>query len=140
MSKIFAQLDDNNVVTNILEGDDSDTDLSVSKRTNSTCMTVNEGIGIGYIWQSENNRFISRQPYDDWTLNNETGKWECPVAEPSSSNYTDSENVTTDLQPWDLYWVPDQDRWECMSASLSEDKLPSTFYWDPSNSTWNLIS
>ena len=69
MSKIFAQLDDNNVVTNILEGDDSDTDLSVSKRTNSTCMTVNEGIGIGYIWQSENNRFISRQPYDDWTLN-----------------------------------------------------------------------
>jgi|TARA_B100000073_G_C23670543_1_gene548424 hypothetical protein len=140
MSKIFAQLDENKVVINILECDDDETYKTISTKTKSDCVEADKGVAKGYTWQPENNRFIGRQPYDDWTLNDETGKWECPVAEPSSSNYTDSEGVTTDLKPWLLDWNPDLNRWECMSPSLSEEQIPSNFYWNPSNSTWNLIS
>ena len=42
--------------------------------------------GIGDIYDVENNNFKSVQPYDSWTFNNTTWKWEPPLSMPNMIN------------------------------------------------------
>ena len=94
--KNFAQLNENNLVINVLKCDDTETVDSLLKK-GLNCVEATSGVQKGDTWQSENNRFINAQPYDNWTLNNETGKWEAPVAEPTSI-YVDSNNNSIELK------------------------------------------
>ena len=38
--------------------------------------------GIGYIYDEDRDAFIAPQPYNSWTLNEDTCQWEPPVAYP----------------------------------------------------------
>lgn len=38
--------------------------------------------GIGHTYDSVNDVFIAPRPYQSWTLNSETFKWESPIPEP----------------------------------------------------------
>jgi len=40
--------------------------------------------GIGYTYNSELDAFIPPKPFPSWTLNEETGLWEAPIAEPQT--------------------------------------------------------
>lgn len=138
--KNFAQLNENNLVINVLKCDDTETVDSLLKK-GLNCVEATSGVQKGDTWQPENNRFISVQPYDNWTLNNETGKWEAPVAEPTSI-YVDSNNNSIELKPWVLEWNDSLQRWECLTASINStetEKNSSKLYWNPDNSTWNII-
>ena len=138
--KNFAQLNENNLVINVLKCDDTETVDSLLKK-GLNCVEATSGVQKGDTWQSENNRFINAQPYDNWTLNNETGKWEAPVAEPTSI-YVDSNNNTIELKPWFLDWNDSLQRWECFTANINStetEKNSSKLYWNPDNSTWNII-
>jgi hypothetical protein len=54
--------------------------------------------GIGYTYDKTRDAFIPPQPYESWTLNEDTCLWEAPVAYPDDGNmYTWNE---TDQQ-WD---------------------------------------
>ena len=57
--------------------------------------------GIGFTYDSVNDAFISPKPFDSWTLNTTTFKWDPPVARPddfeSNSYYWNEDN-----QSWDL--------------------------------------
>ena len=138
--KNFAELNENNLVINVLKCDDTETVDSLLK-TGLHCVEATSGVQKGDTWQSENNRFINAQPYDNWTLNNETGKWEAPVAEPTSI-YVDSNNNSIELKPWFLDWNDSLQRWECFTANINStetEKNSSKLYWNPDNSTWNII-
>jgi hypothetical protein len=138
--KNFAQLNENNLVINVLKCDDTETVDSLLKK-GLNCVEATSGVQKGDTWQSENNRFINAQPYDNWTLNNETGKWEAPVAEPTSI-YVDSNNNSIELKPWFLDWNDSLQRWECFTANINStetEKNSSKLYWNPDNSTWNII-
>lgn len=138
--KNFAQLNENNLVINVLKCDDTETVDSLLKK-GLNCVEATSGVQKGDTWQSENNRFINAQPYDNWTLNNETGKWEAPVAEPTSI-YVDSNNNSIELKPWFLDWNDSLQRWECLTANINStetEKNSSKLYWNPDNSTWNII-
>ena len=39
--------------------------------------------GIGFTYDSERDAFISPQPYNSWTLNEETCRWKAPIKHPT---------------------------------------------------------
>jgi len=54
--------------------------------------------GIGYTYDASKDAFIPPQPFDSWTLNEDTCLWECPVAYPDDGEvYTWNEET----QSWD---------------------------------------
>lgn len=51
--------------------------------------------GIGYSYNEELDAFIEPQPYESWTLNEETTEWEAPVPMPQDSNDYQWDEETT---------------------------------------------
>lgn len=55
--------------------------------------------GIGYTYDETRDAFIPPQPFDSWTLNEDSCLWEAPVAYPEDGQqYTWNEETTS----WDL--------------------------------------
>lgn len=55
--------------------------------------------GIGYTYDQTRDAFIPPKPFNSWTLNETTCRWEAPVAKPDDDNrYTWNETNQT----WDL--------------------------------------
>ena len=55
--------------------------------------------GIGYKYDEDRDAFIPPKTYPSWTLNEDTCRWEAPVARPDDDkNYTWNEETTN----WDL--------------------------------------
>ena len=42
---------------------------------------------IGGTYDEVNDAFINIQPFEDWILNNETFKWEAPIAKPEGPHF-----------------------------------------------------
>ena len=56
--------------------------------------------GIGYTYDKERDAFIPPQPYDSWTLNEDTCLWDAPTARPD--DYTTKKySWNEDTQAWD---------------------------------------
>ena len=54
--------------------------------------------GIGYTYDEDRDAFIPKQPYPSWTLNEDTCRWEAPVAYPDDGKkYKWNEETTS----WD---------------------------------------
>ena len=51
--------------------------------------------GIGYTYDSTRDAFIAPQPYNSWTLNEDTCQWESPVAYPDDDKMYDWDETTT---------------------------------------------
>ena len=55
--------------------------------------------GIGYSYDQTRDAFIPPKPFNSWTLNEDTCRWEAPVAKPTDGqNYTWNEETIS----WDL--------------------------------------
>lgn len=116
----FAQIDENNIVTQVLVIDqetintghfgDPSTFVQTSYNTRGGVHYGQDGqpdngvalrknyAGIGYIYDPQRDAFYSPQPYNSWTLNEETCFWEAPTSMP----------VDGKLYTWDedtLSWV-----------------------------------
>ena len=117
----YAFLDENNIVTNVIVGRDEDevvngiTDWEahysevsgqVCKRTsyNTFAGTHKEGgtpyrvnyASVGFTYDSILDAFIPPQPFNSWTLNEETCQWESPIPSPTDGKLYewDEINVT----------------------------------------------
>lgn len=104
----YALLDENNIVTNVIVGQDeegsgTDWELEYSNMFNQRCLRTsynmhggNHKFGgeefrknyaiIGGIYDETLDAFYEQQPYPSWTLNVETCLWEPPVAQPSDTS------------------------------------------------------
>ena len=52
--------------------------------------------GIGYTYDEDKDAFIPKQPFNSWTLNEDTCQWEAPSARPDDDkNYTWNEETTS---------------------------------------------
>jgi len=97
----FAQLDKNNVVTQVIVVANSDTaDASgvekehigaafcerllggTWKQTSYNGNKRKNYAGIGYTFREDIDAFVSPQPFASWLLNEQTAQWEAPVAMP----------------------------------------------------------
>ena len=51
--------------------------------------------GIDYTYDSQRDAFIAPQPYPSWTLNEETCRWDSPVAMPTDGKLYQWDEATT---------------------------------------------
>jgi hypothetical protein len=73
---IYAKLNSENIVENVIVCEDSQIStlngiyVKVTENTNDASQ--------GYAYHPDKNRFEYPQPYESWTLNEDTLVWECP--------------------------------------------------------------
>jgi len=130
----WAELDENNVVTRVLVGDNNDpagdegyqwlvdnlggTWVKTSynaiggKRRNPETNEITEEAGfrknyagIGYTYDSIRDAFLPPKDFNSWVLNEDTCIWEAPVAYPNDGKfYTWNEETTS----WDEVVIPQE--------------------------------
>ena len=100
----FAQLDENNVVTQVIVVDNKDTadangvekeSIGVAfcerllggtwKQTSYNGNLRKNYAGIGYTFNAGIDAFVPPKPYNSWVLNEITAQWEAPVAMPEDA-------------------------------------------------------
>lgn len=112
----FAELDENNVVLRVLVGDNNlpneGYDWFVENlggrwvQTSYNATIRKNFAGIGYTYDEERDAFIPPKPFDSWTLNEATCRWQAPVAYPQDGRvYTWNEDTLT----WDEVLPPSEE-------------------------------
>ena len=95
----YAFLDSNNIVTEVITGIDETElieglhpEIWYGNFRNQTCKRTSYNgnyrknyAGIGYTYDPERDAFIAPKPFDKWVLNEETCRWEAPVAYPTDN-------------------------------------------------------
>ena len=113
----FAQLNDDNIVTNVIDVADDDapdeaTGIAFCKnllgegtswvQTSATGGIRNRLALRGMKYDSTNDVFYDQQPYPSWVLNTSTWDWEPPVALPDDAGVDDPDNPTEFVEyTWD---------------------------------------
>jgi hypothetical protein len=116
----FAQLDENNVVTQVivvhnndclLDGVENETvgvmfckahfgEATRWKQTSYNGTIRKNYAGVGYTYDSQKDAFIAPQPFPSWALDEETCRWVAPVEMPNDGNtYVWDEATTSWVQP-----------------------------------------
>jgi hypothetical protein len=117
----FAQINENNIVTQVIVVSNDDCGGGEYPASDSVgaafCTNLLGGTwkqtsynnnfrkryaGIGYTFNAELDAFVTPQPYPSWTLNAETADWEAPVAKPAEGSWTWNEST----QQWDEVTTP----------------------------------
>lgn len=93
----YAFLDSNNIVTEVIVGKD-ETDLThdweafygairqqVCKRTSYNNNIRKNYAGIGFAYDAQRDAFIEPKPYPSWALNEDTCRWNAPIAMPTDN-------------------------------------------------------
>jgi len=119
----FAQLDTNNVVTQVIVVSNPDTSTAQGEEKESIGIAFCERLlggtwvktsyngnirknyaGIGYTYDKDRDAFIPPKPYASWVLNETNCRWNAPVAMPSDAGQGDPPKMYT----WDentVNWV-----------------------------------
>tara|TARA_R100000951_G_scaffold102805_1_gene95106 strand:- start:41 stop:499 length:459 start_codon:yes stop_codon:yes gene_type:complete len=146
----FAELDGSNVVTRVIVvGNDVTTaagplgenDMHVDGET--WCVNFFKGgtwkqtsynhnfrkqyAGKGYTFDSAKDKFISPQPYDSWSLD-DNDDWQAPVTYPTITTYGSNDPLDTYLISWD-------EAGQKWTAKDHEDPI-NNFNWDASALAW----
>ena len=116
----YAQLDENNIVTQVIVVSNDDcTDANgnevesigvafcqklLGADTNWKQTSYNNSIrvryaGIGYSYNAELDAFIAPKPFASWILNEETADWESPVG--AAPTLTEAEVTARSYYTWD---------------------------------------
>ena len=104
----FAQLDGNNVVTQVIVVDNKDCSDANGVEKESIGIAFCERLfggnwkqtsyngnkrknyaGIGYTYNADIDAFVPPKPFASWVLNNETAQWDAPVAMPEDAGTGD---------------------------------------------------
>ena len=91
----FAQIDENNIVTQVLVVPDNAEDRGQDYLANDLGLggtwvqtSYNNRIrknyaGVGFTYDANRDAFIAPKPFDSWLLDEDTCRWEAPVAYPT---------------------------------------------------------
>jgi hypothetical protein len=93
----FAELDDNNVVLRVLVGDNNmpneGYDWFVENLGGRWVQTSYSGsirknfAGMGFTYDEERDAFIAPKPFDSWSLNEDSCRWQSPVPYPQDGRF-----------------------------------------------------
>jgi hypothetical protein len=119
----FAQLDGNNVVTQVIVVDNRDCSDANGVEKESIGIAFCERLfggnwkqtsyngnmrknyaGIGYTYNADIDAFVPPKPFASWVLNNDTAQWDAPVAMP--------EDAGTGEPPKRYMWNEETTSWE----------------------------
>ena len=126
----FAKLDENNIVVLVVKGrqEDDGKETEISTRTGDTykqtSYNTKGGVhrkggtplrknyaGVGYTYREDLNGFVAPCKFNTWILNEETCKWEPPVAYPQTQTQNlkdENGNPINDR----YYWNDPKNNWE----------------------------
>jgi hypothetical protein len=102
----YAFLDSNNVVTEVIGGKNQGSDNTdweqwygefrgqVCKRSRTDGFRKNYA-GIGYTYDANRDAFIPPQPFQSWTLNEQTCLWDAPTPMPTEGQFYRWDEPTT---------------------------------------------
>jgi hypothetical protein len=94
----FAQIDENNIVTQVVVTDNNDpngdegyawlvANLGGTWVQTSYNATIRKNFaGIGFKYDADLDAFIPPQPFKSWTLDSETCRWNAPTPYPTDGN------------------------------------------------------
>ena len=114
----YAFLDENNIVTEVIPGRDeweevdgitdweqaySEVRGQVCKRTSYNNNYRKNYAGVGYYFNEALDAFIAPKPFESWTLNEETCRWQAPVTHPEDG---DIYSWNEEAGQWDKYDFP----------------------------------
>lgn len=106
----FAEIDENNVVKQVLVIDDNVEDRGQDYLANDLGLggtwvqtSYNNRIrknyaGVGFTYDSVRDAFIAPKPYDSWSLDEDTCRWEAPVAYPTDGLMYQWNEANTDWE------------------------------------------
>ena len=138
---LFNAGQQNKVITEIITVDSSIENISVfcEKRKKGEWKELPKEMPLNSVWNGT--KFNLPQPYASWSLDEESGEWNSPIAKPSSNpiftmSVTDKNGDLSELtiDTYRFIWNETDQRWE---GDNRQDN--NNYYWDPDNSTWNLI-
>lgn len=158
----FAQLDENNIVTQVIVVDNKDTSDSngveieeigiefckslLGPDTKWVKTSYNNNVrvryaGIGYVYNEELDAFIPPKPYESWVLNTTTVDWESPLG--PAPELTQEEIESNSVYAWDeenCLWVLRNQDYIPLVPRLTEEQVQSGQYyrWDEEESIWVL--
>ena len=120
----FAQLDTNNVVTQVIVVSNADTSTAQGEEKESIGIAFCERLlggtwvktsynakirknyaGIGYTYDKDRDAFIPPKPYASWVLNETTCLWNAPMPYPTDLGTPDTPKMYTwneETRTWDL--------------------------------------
>tara|TARA_R100001086_G_C11816307_1_gene252950 strand:- start:461 stop:928 length:468 start_codon:yes stop_codon:yes gene_type:complete len=152
----FAEIDNNNLVVRIIKVDDAEAPTPITGE--QYCKTLLGGNwrqcsyntsgnvhgdggtpfrknmpAVGWTWDEAKNGFIEPQPHDSWTLNNDTGLWEAPVAKPTTQNVDENTFV------YGTVWNESAQRWEATEYDDAGNATSNTYYWHAGDLNWQAI-
>jgi len=95
MSNKYAKLNnENEVIQVICLNEDEVADMAtLTQLTLGKLKKITNNAGIGYVFNSELNKFIPPKPYPSWILNTTTLEWESPIGNPPE--LTEEQTVRT---------------------------------------------
>jgi hypothetical protein len=106
----FAELDENNIVTQVLVTDNDypnegydwlvETFGGTWVQTSYNATIRKNFAGIGFSYDETRDAFIAPKPYESWLLNEETCKWEAPKPYPTDGKLY---NWDEESQEWIEY-------------------------------------
>ena len=109
----FAQLDENNVVTQVIvvhNNELMDNGQESEEKGIAFCQSLFGGTwkqtsyngnirknyaGIGHTYRADIDAFVASQPYASWTLNSDTAQWQAPVTMPADGKMYSWNEATT---------------------------------------------
>ena len=129
----FAKLDENNVVTHVIVGDNNlpneGYDWVISRIGGRWVQTSYNGnfrkrfAGVGYAYNEELDAFVMPKPFESWVLDQETVDWVAPIPYPEDGLGYD--------------WDEENGSWKIiMDQPAPEGSLDETLYWDEESQTW----
>jgi len=138
----FAELDENNVVLRVCVVDNAHipSDMHIDgetwcenfwggtwKQTSYNNNFRKQYAGIGYSYNPTLNMFISPQPYDSWSLD-ENGDWQSPVTYPTITTM-DGEDIFITWEEPNIRWV----------GFINDSTGYTNYRWDATELEWVLI-
>jgi hypothetical protein len=107
----WSELDNNNIVTRVVVGNNNDPDegyqwimdnLGGTWVKTSYNGNIRKNFGrVGYTYDTTRDAFIPPKQYESWVLNEQTCIWEAPTPCPENGNYFWSED--------EIAWIPISD-------------------------------
>tara|TARA_R100000005_G_C4970387_1_gene183610 strand:- start:521 stop:838 length:318 start_codon:yes stop_codon:yes gene_type:complete len=101
---LFAILNSDNIVIKVITGT-SEYQSYYGELFNGVCIPATDYVGVDYLYEESNNRFIPPRPYSTWILDDETLTWRPPVPLPSNGpseplQWSDEEYLRDNTKGW----------------------------------------
>jgi len=100
--------------------------------------------GVGYTYDPVRDAFYAPQPFESWTLNEDTCLWECPVEKPEGDYWWKED--TTEWVDYEYYSQPynSEPPYPCWSWSTETgwiapvEKVEGKDYWHEEEQVWTI--